>query len=112
MRSHPRTTVGLSVFFILAWCPVAAVAIRYIREADFNKVEVGDSYGTVLQKMGNPSKIDVQGEAFPPYTSHPCSSPCVKRLWYENRLMLDLEAWSVSIDSSGKVVDKYQWMSP
>ena len=112
MRLSPGSVVGLSVLIMLVCWPVAAVTIRHIREADFGDVNVGDSYETVLQKMGTPPKIDAQGETLVRYTPHPCLAPCVKRLWYENRLMLDLEAWSISIDTSGKVVDKYEWMSP
>ena len=112
MRFNGSAAVGILIALLLPCWAVTGVATRYVREADFNTVKAGDSYGAVLQKMGNPSSIDAQGETLLRYTPEPCLAPCVKRLWYENRLMLDLEAWSISVDSSGKVVDKYQWMSP
>jgi hypothetical protein len=51
-------------------------------------------------------------KAFSRYASTKCQAPCVERLWFENRMALDLEAWSVSIGSDGKVVEEYHSVSP
>jgi hypothetical protein len=37
---------------------------------------------------------------------------CVERLWFENRLGLDIEAWSIELDRGSRVVHKAHWVSP
>jgi hypothetical protein len=100
---------------------VVAVALLYVatclyvrakRQEAFNSVSVGDMATSVVARLGTPSVREGPEELFPRYTSSGCRSPCVERLWFENRLALDLEAWSVSIGSDGRVVEKYHWVSP
>lgn len=49
---------------------------------------------------------------FARYASQPCGGDCAERLWFENRLSLDTEAWSVELDKSGRVIKKSRWISP
>jgi hypothetical protein len=91
---------------------VAGTAIRFSRQTAFEAISSGDSLGAVLQQFGQPSVTDGTGKLFSRYTANQCISPCSVRLWFENRLFLDVEAWSVSLDSNGKVIEKYHWLSP
>jgi hypothetical protein len=110
----------------IGWVPitvggVVAVALLYMaacsyvrakRQEAFNSVNVGDMATSVVARFGTPSVRERPEKLFPRYTSSRCQSPCVERLWFENRLALDLEAWSVSLESDGRVVEKYHWVSP
>ncbi|APG03669.1 hypothetical protein BJI69_06960 [Luteibacter rhizovicinus DSM 16549] len=51
------------------------------------------------------------GRGYTKYEDTGCKSPCVERLWFENKLSL-VEAWSIDIDREGRVVDKGRWVSP
>ena len=77
----------------------------------FVAVELGDSEEILVDKMGQPAIRTSTGVGVPRYGKG-CEAPCATRWWYENRLMLDLTAWSVDIDASGKVIHKTLWSSP
>ena len=108
------------------WAPiaiagVAAVAFSYIticsyvqakRQEAFNSVNEGDTASSVVARFGTPSVREGPEKPFSRYGASRCQSPCVERLWFENRLALDLEAWSVSLGSDGRVVKKSHWVSP
>ena len=100
------------VLLLLGLYPVSGIAIKKSREAAFETTKIGDSYDEVVGRFGSPSEIDGQGQVFTRYSDKPCELPCVKRLWFENRLFLDVEAWSVSFGKDDKVVEKYHWVSP
>ena len=82
------------------------------RQATFDSVNVGDTEDSVVLRLGPPSVREVQERLFSRYASSKCQSPCVERLWFENRLALDIEAWSVSLGSDRRVLEKYHWVSP
>lgn len=78
----------------------------------FDAVNVGDTRASVVQIFGKPSHIEHPDLLYAAYAASPCKVPCVERLWFENRLSIGMEAWSVELDKSGRVVHKAYWMSP
>ena len=103
------------------WIALLAIPIAYgascsitshTRTASFTRVHVGDPESAVLAAMGKPSVREPAGHLFPRYASYPCATPCVERLWYENRLSMDIEAWSVELDVDRRVVATTNWNSP
>ena len=96
------------MFLYLAACTY----IHIKHQNAFDSINIGDTADSVMARFGNPSVREGPERLFSRYASAKCVSPCVERLWFENRLALDLEAWSVSLGSDGKVVDKYHWVSP
>jgi hypothetical protein len=96
------------VVLYLATC----IHVQTKREDAFNSIQVGDTADSVVARFGSPSVRESPEKLFSRYASTRCQAPCVERFWFENRMALDLEAWSVSIGSDGKVVEKYHWVSP
>ncbi len=78
----------------------------------FDSIEIAATQESVIKYLGEPSVLERQGILFSRYASHGCNDPCVVRLWFENRLSLDTEAWSVELDKEDRVIKKYHWMSP
>jgi hypothetical protein len=103
--------VGASIVVVLLYAGTC-MYVRAKRQEAFNSIKVGDAADSVVARFGNPSVRERPEKLFPRYASTKCQAPCVERLWFENRLALDLEAWSVSLGSDGKVVEKYHWISP
>jgi hypothetical protein len=96
------------VFLYAATC----LYVRAKRQEAFSAISVGDSVDSVIGKFGKPSVSETPETLFARYASTKCEAPCAERLWFENRLAFDIEAWSVSIGSDGRVVEKYHWVSP
>ena len=106
----------------LVWLVVVLVPLLYIstcsvitsrRVKGFEAVSVGDTRQRVLILLGTPSVSEKsRGEHFARYGAKVCSAPCAERLWFENRMTLDMEAWSVEFDASGRVIKKSLWVSP
>jgi hypothetical protein len=83
------------------------------RNKAFDAVQIGDTDVEVIARFGTaPSVREKQGALFPRYASQSCMSTCVERLWFENRLAFDTEAWSVELDRGARVVQKTHWLSP
>jgi hypothetical protein len=82
------------------------------REAAYDSVNVGDTEDFVIAQFGTPSVRENPDQLFARYVSSKCQLPCVERLWFENRLLLDIEAWSVSLGNDRRVVENYHWVSP
>jgi hypothetical protein len=78
----------------------------------FEGLRIGDPEVRVVALMGEPTHVEVRGEGFPRFADRACQAPCERRLWYATRLNLDIEAWSVELDGSGRVVDTVHWVSP
>lgn len=78
----------------------------------FDAINVGDVEETVIQKMGSPAVREKPGTLFSRYASEPCREPCAERLWYENSLSLDIEAWSFELNAASQVIRKSRWISP
>lgn len=87
--------------------------VSHIRNKAFELVQVGDTESTIVFLFGTtPTMREKPEMLFSRYATHPCSSPCTERLWFENRLSLDTEAWSVELDQRGRVIEKSKWVSP
>ena len=99
----PATIVVLIVFTIIGYVGGCAFLSR-ARDKAFDLVRVGDTESAVVDLFGvAPSVRERPGELFARYASKPCTNSCVERLWFENRLSLDTQAWSVEIDQGGRV---------
>jgi len=109
---RPTTVVAIGLLLLPFAYAGVGFATQFRRQAAFDKTEIGDSYEDVLRRFGTPSAVDGADKAFTRYADRPCPAPCVKRIWFENRLFLDIEAWSVSFDANGRVVQATHWVSP
>ena len=78
----------------------------------FETVAIGQPEATVLAKFGPPGVTDTRRAPFLRYASQACTPPCSRRLWWEHPLLPSIEAWSITLDTTGKVVDKAHWVSP
>ena len=90
---------------------VACAGVSARRSHAFESVEIGETRQAVIDAFGAPNVVEISGRPFRRHATHPCGS-CAERLWFENRLGLDIEAWSVELDQKGRVMDKYHWVSP
>jgi hypothetical protein len=77
----------------------------------FESITTDDTIESVIRKMGTPSIRETSRAPFLRYATKSCEDPCVERLWYENRMTFDMEAWSIEIDRTGKVLKKARWIS-
>lgn len=86
--------------------------VSYERSVAFEKVNLSDTEEEVAAAFGGrPSYSERGASVFNRYATQPCRPPCDFRIWYENRLSLDTEAWSIGIDQDGRVVEKTRWTS-
>jgi len=103
------------LLFLLVSAPLyVGVCALWSKERNdtFDAIQIGDRRNTVVCRFGKPSHIEQPGALFTRYASRFCQVPCVERLWFENRMSLDFEAWSVELDRDGKVVRKDYWVLP
>lgn len=110
-----KSLIAVALIAIIALAAYIARCsfITNSRNKAFEAVQIGDTEASVIARFGAaPSVRENQGTLFARYASKPCVSPCFERLWFENRLQLDIEAWSVEIDRGAHVVDKAHWVSP
>jgi hypothetical protein len=112
MQAAWRAVIFGGVAAVLLLYVVACVYIRENRQNAFGATRIGDSMNSVIKRFGDPSVKESPDHLFARYASIKCQPPCTERLWFENRLAFDIEAWSVSIGSDGRVVGKYHWVSP
>lgn len=96
----------------ISLCMTKCAIVSYENKKSFSSIKVGDSRDAVINLFGKASHIDRPGFLFSRYASEQCKDPCAERLWFENRLSLDTEAWSVELDSNGVVIKKTYWQSP
>ncbi|MEQ7665632.1 hypothetical protein ABQG29_20650, partial [Xanthomonas nasturtii] len=78
----------------------------------FEVIKHGDSREAVVDALGVPDVRELPGKLFARYASKPCEGSCKERLWFENKLSLGIEAWSVELDQDDHVIDKAHWHSP
>jgi hypothetical protein len=102
---------------ILALVPLLYISTCSVicckRSKDFERVGVGNTEQQVVAALGTPSVLEKSsGASFSRYGAQACAAPCAERFWFENRLTLDSEAWSVELDAGGKVIKKSHWVSP
>ena len=79
---------------------------------EFESIEVGDTKEKVMDRFGTPSHVELPGNLYSAYASYQCKAPCVARLWFENKLSVGMEAWSLELDKDNRVINKVYWMSP
>jgi hypothetical protein len=98
---------------VIAFLSIIEGHIHYDRRwrAAFETVAAGDTEEVVVAKLGRPTAREKPDRLYPGYAYTNCIAPCVERLWYEN-LIPGLEAWSVSLDGNGRVLESYHWASP
>lgn len=105
--------LALGIALVVSTVVGAGAYVSAVSNDAFNSMNVGQSEGDVIRLFGrDPSMRQGRGVAFPTYAAESCSGSCVERLWFENRLSLDTDAWSVDLDENQKVVDKARWISP
>ncbi|WP_308517791.1 hypothetical protein [uncultured Stenotrophomonas sp.] len=92
MRTPIWGLAGLSVAYV-AGC--SAISVWHSRA--LASVPVEASRVEVLRALGQPDVVEHAGVPFARYASSGCSGRCAQRWWYENRLGLDTEAWSVEM---------------
>lgn len=110
-RIFPAILLALPVLLVLSIS--ACTLTSHVRNEAFDKVEVGQTRAEVLRMFGSdPSFAEQAGVGFPRYAAQPCHDRCVERIWFENRLSMDMEAWSFELDGNGRVIDKTRWTSP
>lgn len=107
-------TIALLVLAAAVVGSVGACSYKsHARNSAFDAVQIGDAEASVIDRFGTqPSVREKPGMLFARYASQPCGGDCAERLWFENRLSLDTEAWSVELDKSGRVIKKSRWISP
>lgn len=114
MRGRRVMTIVLLAFGAVIAALIGACSFTsHSRNTAFDAVQVGDTETAVITHFGTqPSVREKPGALFTRYASRPCSGECVERLWFENRLSFDMEAWSVELDKNSIVVKKSRWVSP
>lgn len=107
-------TIALLVLAAAVVGSVGACSYKsHARNSAFDAMQIGDTEASVIDRFGTqPSVREKPGMSFARYASQPCGGDCAERLWFENRLSLDTEAWSVELDKSGRVIKKSRWISP
>lgn len=97
-------------------CPILYLSTcSYItekRSAAYHTVNIGDTEANVIDKFAADPIREKQGVLFSRYSSSICQAPCVERLWFENRLTLDTEAWWTEFGIDGRAIDKGYVVSP
>ncbi len=79
--------------------------------AAFETVAMGDAEEALIAKLGPPTAREKPDKLYPGYATENCVAPCVERLWYES-LIPGVEAWSISLGSDRRVLERYHWSSP
>ena len=101
--------VSLALAVILvASCSVQAN--RRTRALDH--IAAGDTSASVIARLGQPTRRELPGRPYLVYAVRGCAAPCAMRLWWEWPLFRGIEAWSVELDSSQRVVHTTHWLSP
>jgi hypothetical protein len=120
--STPATSYAWTVTsFILGYMVGVLIAAgigscalpSHYRNRAFESVRIGDSENRFLDLFGvHPSVREKPNALFVRYASAACEAPCAERLWFENTLSLDIEAWSLELDEDRRVIKKSHWVSP
>lgn len=107
-----KTTLKILILLSPAVYMSSCTYISIVNGRAFDLVQTGDKKATVLAQFGSPSVQEGHGKAFARYSSVACTVPCVERLWFENKLILGVEAWSIDIGGDGRVVHTAHWVFP
>ena len=104
--------LGISALHASAWGCVVWITYAVWLDSKysnaFESVTIGESLGEVTRALGSPSAIEghVSGD-----DSWHCIDACQMRLWYESPLSI-ASRYSVDFGSDGRVLSKYNWVSP
>ncbi|QND49853.1 hypothetical protein HB780_30755 [Rhizobium lusitanum] len=111
--SREGRVILANAIVVIAFLSIIEGHIHYDRRwrTAFETGAIGDTEKVVLAKLGHPTAREKPDRLYPGYAYTNCTMPCVERLWYEN-LIPGLEAWSVSLDGNGRVLESYHWASP
>ncbi|MGN6482702.1 hypothetical protein [Luteibacter sp.] len=118
----PRKTFAIRVVqatgLLVAIYVLAVIAISHAQRRALDETRVGVSEQSARSSFWFTPGVEIAassdagaGGAFTTPDSR-CKSPCVRRLWWIHPLLPDMEAWTVDLDSDGKVVKTYHWSSP
>lgn len=107
-----RVAVRVFIFAVPALYVGSCSYVGVYYNNAFNDLDMGSTASEVLMRMGSPAHIEKSGEIYSRYASEACVSPCAKRIWFENKLSMDTEAWSVEFDSEQRLIKKTRWVSP
>lgn len=114
MRGRSKLAVALLLIASALALSVGVCTFKsHMLNSAFDAVQMGETEAAVVGRVGAPSSMrEKSGKLFTRYASLPCVGQCVERIWFENRMSLDTEAWSVELDKNGRVVKKSKWVSP
>ena len=101
--------IGLLVGIVVLVSSCSVQANRRTRE--LGHISVGDSEASVLTRLGQPRVREYPGQPYLVYATNGCAAPCATRLWWEWPLFRGMEAWSVDLDASRKVIRATHWVS-
>lgn len=104
-------TIGLLLLGVLALHFAACSGLSTSKSRAFDSIKLGDSRTAVIDAIGTPDVRELPEKILARYASKPCSGACKERLWFENKLSLGIEAWSVELDENGRVIHKAYWHS-
>lgn len=107
MKTLALLLLGSMVLYLVTCSGLSASKSRA-----FDSIKPGDSRKAVVDVLGAPDVRELPEQLFARYASKPCSGACTERLWFENKLSLGIEAWSVELDKNGRVIHKAYWNSP
>lgn len=114
MKMRGVLTITLLVLAVVAVGGFGACSYKSrMRNSAFEAVRLGDTEAAVIASFGaEPSVREKPRALFSRYASQPCGGECAERLWFENRISFDTEAWSVELDKNRRVIKKTRWVSP
>lgn len=104
-------TIGFLALAVMGLYLVACSGLSTSKSRAFDSIKLGDSRAAVVEALGTPDVRELPEKLFARYASRPCSGACKERLWFENKLSLEIEAWSVELDENGHVIHKAYWHS-
>ena len=107
MKTMGFLLLGVTILYLVSCSGISAIKSRA-----FDSVRPGDSRKAVVDVLGAPDVRELPEKLFARYASKPCGGACKERLWFENKLSLGIEAWSVDLDKNDRVIHKAHWHSP
>jgi hypothetical protein len=95
-----RVTVLVALMSLFASCSY----ISHKRNTVFDAITPGDTREKVISAFEATFVSKAMGNAYSKYDNTGCQSPCVERLWFENIMSMDIEAWSIDPPAVGRDV--------
>jgi hypothetical protein len=110
--------VKASKYLVVALVAAAVISVGSCslqsrnRTRALDQISAGDTERHVIELLGKPDVREMPKRLFPRYATRGCISPCAVRLWWEWPVPLGIEAWSVELDASQRVIESAHWVSP